>query len=413
MAETETTVVQSNLDPSSVYYIHPSDANTTQLVSVKFNGNNFNNWKRSMMLILSAKNKLSFVNGTLIPPEITSTDYSAWERCNSLVISWILFNLDETIARSVLFLKTARSIWKDLEERFGTSSITELYSLEQELIEISQNTQSVSEFYTRLKTVWDSIDDVDPTPVCTCEKCTCELGQKILKKQQERRLLQFLLKLNDKYSGVRGHIMMMNPLPTVSQAYRLVAQEENHKDLSQLSFQSESVAFVADKRNYISYNSQRFRPQNSQNFQNSQSSQNMSQNNQKFRPQSFMSKQPSKPGANYFCTHCKVQGHSIDRCFQVHGFPPGFKGFKERRPTSAAAAVMTQNFTDIQDFDNPQETSGPVNNGQQNPLTDVQYNQLMSLLHKQFPSNDHSSDTSTGHTLLAGPFEERTADASW
>lgn len=70
----ETIAVQSNFDPSSVYYIHPSDANTTQLVSVKFNGNSFNNWKRSMMLILSAKNKLGFVNGTIVPPETTSPE---------------------------------------------------------------------------------------------------------------------------------------------------------------------------------------------------------------------------------------------------------------------------------------------------------------------------------------------------
>ncbi|XP_074346200.1 uncharacterized protein LOC141684968 [Apium graveolens] len=230
--DTSTTNIQTNFDPTSVYYIHPSYANTTQLVSVKFNGHNFNNCKRSMILILSAKNKLGFVNGTLTAPANNSPDYCAWERCNSLVISWILFNLDETIARSVVFLKSARSRWKDLEERFGSSSITELYSLEQELVEISQNSQSVSDYYTKLRTVWDSIDDVNPIPTCSCEKCTCDLRQKFLKKQQEQRLLQFLLKLNDKYSVVRGHIMMIQPLPTVSQAYRLVAQEENHKDLS-------------------------------------------------------------------------------------------------------------------------------------------------------------------------------------
>lgn len=86
-----------------------------------------------MMLSLSAKNKLCFVNGTIIVPDVGSTDYKAWERCNDLVISWILYNLDETIARSVLFLKTAREIWKDLEDRFGYASITQIYSLEQKL----------------------------------------------------------------------------------------------------------------------------------------------------------------------------------------------------------------------------------------------------------------------------------------
>lgn len=115
---------------SSVFYIHPSDADTNQLVSVKFSGTGYANWKRSMMLSLSAKNKLGFVNGTIVVPESTAVEYPAWERCNDLVTSWILYNLDENIARSVLFLKTARLIWKDLEDRFGFVSMTQVYSLE-------------------------------------------------------------------------------------------------------------------------------------------------------------------------------------------------------------------------------------------------------------------------------------------
>lgn len=70
-------VHQTNQDPSSIYYIHPSDSSTNQLVSVKFNGEGFNNWKRSMMLTLSAKNKLGFVNGTISAPEPTSPEYKA------------------------------------------------------------------------------------------------------------------------------------------------------------------------------------------------------------------------------------------------------------------------------------------------------------------------------------------------
>lgn len=70
-------VTQRNIDPSSIYNIHPSNASTNQLVLVKFNGDGYNNWKRSMMLILSAKNKLCFVNGTITMPEIGIIDYLA------------------------------------------------------------------------------------------------------------------------------------------------------------------------------------------------------------------------------------------------------------------------------------------------------------------------------------------------
>ncbi|XP_074356427.1 uncharacterized protein LOC141696140 [Apium graveolens] len=244
-------VNQINQDPSSIYYIHPSDSCTNQLVSVKFNGEGFNNWKRSMMLTLSAKNKLGFVNGTIsIPEDVSSDEYKAWQRCNDLVISWILFNLDENIARSVLFLKTSRAIWRDLEERFGYASMPQISSLEQKLSELHQGQLTVSEFYTKLKTLWDSLDDAYPLPTCTCEKCSCNLTGRIQKMQQEQRVLQFLMKLNDNFSVVRGNILMMTPMLNVTQAYRLVVPEENHKEVSNQTSQNDALAFVADRRRF-------------------------------------------------------------------------------------------------------------------------------------------------------------------
>lgn len=78
--------VQS-IDSSSVFCIHHSDASVNQLVFVKFNGNGYNNWKRSMRLMLSAKNKLNFVNRTVAVPVSGTNEYKAWERCNDLIIS--------------------------------------------------------------------------------------------------------------------------------------------------------------------------------------------------------------------------------------------------------------------------------------------------------------------------------------
>lgn len=237
-----------------------------------------------------------------------------------------------------------------------------------------------------------------------CEKCTCDLGQKFMKKLQEQRLLQFLLKLNDKYSAVRGHIMMMNPLPTVSQAYRLVAQEENHKEISQISLNTESLAFAAERKNYGSFNNQR---PFAQNFQNTGTYNQKPVGSYNPRPtfsQNIGPKRPSKPGANYFCTHCKVQGHNIDRCFQIHGFPPGFKGFKDRKVGATAATIVSQ--SNDQNSQNVQVQVASTNDiqhesGQHGSLTDEQYSQLLELLNKQFPSTTQNDDVS-GHGLLAG-----------
>lgn len=341
MANQSTQNVQSNHDPSSPYYIHPSDASSTQLVSNKFDGIGFSNWKRSMMLTLSAKNKIGFVDGSIKKPVSIALDYKAWERCNNLVISWILFNLDGTIAKSVLFLQTAEEIWNDLEERSGFAFMTQVYALEQQLSDISQGSSTVSEFYTQIKTVWDSMNDANPLPHCTCNLCTCNLSQKIQQRQQEQRLIQFMMKLSDKFSAVRGHALMMHHLPNVPQACRLFVQEENHKEIGQGN-SHDSMAFMADRRSsymgnsYRNNNLAKFRP--SQNFGNVKDNSGSFGNNKgntgnsgNFGTGPFGNKKVSKPGANYYCTHCQVPGHSIDRCFQIHGFPPGFKGNRDKR----------------------------------------------------------------------------------
>ncbi|XP_074351589.1 uncharacterized protein LOC141690714 [Apium graveolens] len=136
----------------------------------------------SNTLTLSAKNKLGFVNGDIVEPEKNAVEYKLWERCNDLVISWILFNLDESIAKSVLFMRTAKEIWDDIEERFGYALMTQIYSLEQQMLEISQGQDSISEFFTKMKTIWDGINDANPLPVCTCKLCTCNLTQRIVQK---------------------------------------------------------------------------------------------------------------------------------------------------------------------------------------------------------------------------------------
>ena len=89
---------QSSQDPSSVYYIHPSDTNSTQLVHVKFNGNGFVNCKRSVLRSLSAKNKLGFVDGSVSKPNHTSAEFKSWERCNDLVCSWLINTMDDSIS---------------------------------------------------------------------------------------------------------------------------------------------------------------------------------------------------------------------------------------------------------------------------------------------------------------------------
>ncbi|XP_056687900.1 uncharacterized protein [Spinacia oleracea] len=212
----------NQLDPARPFYLHPTDNTANQLVSVKFKGEGYGDWRRSMMISMSSKNKLGFVNGRLPKPDPTDITYEAWLRCNDMMISWLLFYLDSVISKSVLYFNTAREIWLDLEDRFGFVSGPQLYALERQASDITQGSHNVAEFFTEIKSIWDNISAANPLPTCTYNLCTCNLTQKIFKMQQEQRLMQFLMKLGEHLAAARGNLLMQ-PLPTLSHAYRMLA----------------------------------------------------------------------------------------------------------------------------------------------------------------------------------------------
>ena len=113
------TKIDPTLDASSVYYLHPSNHIGLKLVSQVFDGVGYGDWRRGIVLALTSKNKLGFIDGSLKKPAEDSEDFHARIRCDSMIIGWIVSNLGVLIARSVHNLNTAREIWVDLKERFG------------------------------------------------------------------------------------------------------------------------------------------------------------------------------------------------------------------------------------------------------------------------------------------------------
>lgn len=100
-----------------------------KLVSESFDGTEFSNWKRSMSIALSARNKLGFVDGSLLKPVETCPTFKSWSRCNDMVISWILGALSKSIGRCVIYCNISHQMWTKLEERYGLSNGTQMFGL--------------------------------------------------------------------------------------------------------------------------------------------------------------------------------------------------------------------------------------------------------------------------------------------
>ena len=79
-------------------------------------------------------------------------------------------------------------------------------------------------------------------------------------------------------------------------------------------------------------------------------------------PPHFAGNRPSYPCKDRsICSHCGVSGHTIEKCYRLHGFPPGYKFTKGKNAPHSVNQVS--------------ETTAP-----QLPITYAQCQQLMEML---------------------------------
>ncbi|XP_075078430.1 uncharacterized protein LOC107791162 [Nicotiana tabacum] len=106
--------------PCHPLYVHPSDVLGTSLVSSPFDGTCYDSWRRNILVALSIRNKLDFISGSSTKLPLGSPLARQWQRCNNLVVSWLINSLSKEISRSVEYSESAKEIWCELEERYET-----------------------------------------------------------------------------------------------------------------------------------------------------------------------------------------------------------------------------------------------------------------------------------------------------
>ncbi|KAJ9555731.1 hypothetical protein OSB04_010345 [Centaurea solstitialis] len=305
MAQNQTNVVSTASSDTDPFFLHHSDNTGLVLVSQPLNSENYSSWSRSMITALSVKNKIGFIDGSLVRPDGTNQQkLNAWIRNNHIVISWILNTLSKEISPSVMYRDTAKEMWEELKERFSQGSSPRIYEIRREIISLAQDQDSVSVYFTKLKGLSEELANY--RPYCTCLKCDCGGLKDIEAYLQNEQKMNFLMGLNDSFSQIRGQILLMEPMPPINKTFSLVTQEEKQRSVSSVGKNIPSVAFQV--------------------------------NTSKGGYQSRFGANKQRP----YCTHCKIQGHTMEKCYKIHGYPPGYKTNNKYAPRNAVSNLVQE-----------------------------------------------------------------------
>ncbi|XP_055824271.1 uncharacterized protein LOC129892727 [Solanum dulcamara] len=316
-----------------------------------------------MRIGLIGKSKLGFIDGRYPKSKFGPEFSDAWEKCNAVILSWIMNAVRLGLLGTVVYGGDAHKVWCDLNEWFDKINGAHVYQLHKEI-----------------------------------HGCSCPESKKFQDHYEYQRLLEFLMGLNKTYSAVRGQILMQSPTPNLNKAFSLVMDHESQRNIAHTNYESclpklmESTALFSPKGSGHSVGNGNFGHQPGGVGGNPIRSHYEAQ---------FNSQKPQKSVIT--CEVCGYRGHTKEQCFKVKGYPVGWRSKKKTGSSTPSSSSFANQVTVAQ-------SAGLSHNGEPSAaykspaafFTKEQYQQIMQLLTKGSDTGgEHSAKIATTSRVLS------------
>ncbi|PKI37079.1 hypothetical protein CRG98_042513 [Punica granatum] len=124
--------------------------------------------------------------------------------------------MEPELQASIAGAKDAKLLWDDLRERFSQGNDARVYQIKSGISLLKQEGQVVSDYYSKLKALWDELENYLGPPMCTCAAAVENASQR-----QKEKAYQFLIRLGSEFKTVRSTILSKKPMPSFNKAANL------------------------------------------------------------------------------------------------------------------------------------------------------------------------------------------------
>ena len=96
-----------------------------------------------------------------------------------------------------------------------------VYQIQREINMVVQGNLSITQYYSKLKRIWDELACLEPIPTCTCGA-----AKTMYDLLESHKVVQFLMRLNVKYTHSKDQILLMDPLPSINKVHSMALKVE-------------------------------------------------------------------------------------------------------------------------------------------------------------------------------------------
>ncbi|XP_076912477.1 uncharacterized protein LOC143570814 [Bidens hawaiensis] len=183
-------------------------------INLKLNSQNYALWTRMIRVATGGKSKGLLKHLTSYPPDPSDATYEQWEQDDLVVFSWLIQNIEPTLASNLTEFPNAKTLWDALVITYSSGKDKlQTFNLHVKANEIKQNETSLESLWISLQGIWGEIERIDPNPM----KCPDDI-RIYTKIRSDQKLFQFLNALDRRYDHIKREILRLDSLPTEEEA---------------------------------------------------------------------------------------------------------------------------------------------------------------------------------------------------
>ena len=128
-----------------------------------------------------------------VPPRPSDPTYQQLKQRDSVVLSWIITNIEVDLVNQFLDYDTAWDFWKGIETLLSSGrDELQIFDLSARAAALKQHNDTIEVYFSKLNTIWKEIDRRMPNPM-TCAHDITTVNNFI----QRQRLYQFLAGIHE------------------------------------------------------------------------------------------------------------------------------------------------------------------------------------------------------------------------
>ncbi|XP_047326433.1 uncharacterized protein LOC124930116 [Impatiens glandulifera] len=168
-----------------------------------------------------------------------------WEIVDAMVRSWIMNSISSEIQENFQEIETTQELWTEIKGCYEKNNGPRRFGVKKEITNMKQGSLTLERYYSKIKLLWDESKGLKSTFYCQDEKCREDTAQN----DEDDKLLQFMMGLNDRYEHIIDQILVANSSPTVYKAYTMLLNVEMKREIDENKTENFSALHIRNEEN--------------------------------------------------------------------------------------------------------------------------------------------------------------------